>query len=96
MGPFDFTIRQSQYPPAVQPDPSGASRVQIDLAARTPATLIERNDGSGDVLYHLFWQDQGIHYELQAFGPAQQRRVILQIARSLEPIESLEALNGSQ
>ena len=90
VGPFEFTIRQAQYPPAVSPDPSGASRTTVDLSPRTPATLIERNDASGDVLYHLFWQDQSIHYELQAFGPPQQRRIILEIARSLEPISSLE------
>ena len=90
VGPFEFTIRQSQYPPAVSPDPSGASRTMIDLFASTPATLIERNDASGDAMYHLFWQDNDVHYELQAFGPPQQRRIILEIARSLEPLESLQ------
>lgn len=83
-GTFDMTIRQSQYPPAVGEDPAGASRVAIDLFPNVPATLIERNDASGAAMYHLFWQDENIYYELQAFGPPQQRRIILDIARSLE------------
>jgi hypothetical protein len=83
-GPFDFTIRQSQSPPAVSADPSGASRVTVDLFSATPATLIERNDASGDVFYHLLWQDKGLYYELFGNGPAQQRRIILAIARSLQ------------
>ena len=83
-GPFEFTIRQSQYPPAVSADPSGASRVAIDLFPATRATLIERNDASGDALYHLLWQQDDIYYELLAYGPPQQRRIILDIARSLE------------
>ena len=87
VGPFEFTIRQSQFPPAVSPDPSGASRVIIDLFPNTRATLIERNDATEDALYHLFWSEDEIYYELQAFGPPQQRRITLQIARSLEPLE---------
>jgi hypothetical protein len=35
-------------------------------------------------MYHLLWQRDDIYYELQAFGPPQQRRLILEIARSLE------------
>jgi hypothetical protein len=83
-GPFEFTIRQSQYPPAVSADPSGASRTTIDLFPATRATLIEQNDASGDALYHVLWQDKGIYYELLAYGPPQQRRIILDIARSLQ------------
>ncbi len=83
-GPFDFTIRQSQIPPAVSPDPSGASRVTIDLFPSIQATLIEQNDASGDALYHLFWTQENVYYELQAYGPPQQRRIVLQIARSLQ------------
>jgi hypothetical protein len=83
-GPFEFSIRQAQYPPAVSPDPSGASRTTVDLFSNTRATLIERFDGSGAAMYHLFWQRDNVYYELQAFGPPQQRRIILEIARSLE------------
>ena len=83
-GPFEFTIRQSQFPPAVSPDPSGASRSALDLFPNVRAELIEQNDASGDALYHLFWQRDDVYYELQAFGPPQQRRIILEIARSLE------------
>jgi hypothetical protein len=83
-GPFDLTIRQSQYPPAVSADPSGASRITIDLFPATRATLIELNDASGDAFYHVLWQDDEIYYELLAYGPPQQRRIILDIARSLE------------
>ena len=86
VGPFDFTIRQSQFPPAVSADPAGASRITIDLVPATRATLIERNDATGDALYHLLWQDDDIYYELLGYGPAQQRRIILDIARSLEPL----------
>lgn len=84
VGPFDLTLRQSQYPPAVSPDPAGASRSLIDLFPNTQAQLIEVNDASGDSLYHLFWDREGIYYEIQAFGPPQQRRLILEAARSLE------------
>ena len=83
-GPFDLTIRQSQYPPAVSPDPSGASRITIDLFPNVRATLIERNDGSSRALYHLFWEQNGIHYEVQAVGPPQQRRLVLLIATTLQ------------
>jgi hypothetical protein len=83
-GTFEMTIRQSQYPPAVSPDPAGASRSVLDLFSNTRATLIERNDASGEAMYHLFWQRNDIYYELQAFGPPQQRRIILEVARSLQ------------
>ncbi|MPZ50381.1 MAG: hypothetical protein GEU75_13955 [Dehalococcoidia bacterium] len=84
IGPFDLTIRQSQYPPAVSPDPSGASRITIDLFPNVRASLIERNDGSSSALYHLFWDRDGIFYEVQAAGPSQERRTILLIATSLQ------------
>jgi hypothetical protein len=83
-GPFDLTIRQSQFAPAVSPDPSGASRTVIDLFPNVRATLIERYDGTSRALYHLFWERDGIHYEVQAVGPHQQRRLILLIATSLQ------------
>jgi len=83
-GVFDFTIRQAQFPPAVSADPSGASRVSIDLFPATPATLIEQNDASGDAFYHLLWQDDDVYFELFGYGPPQQRRIILDIARSLQ------------
>jgi hypothetical protein len=83
-GPFDFTIRQSQYPPAVAADPSGSSRITIDLFPNTRATLIEQNDASGDAFYHLIWERDKTYFELLGNGPPQQRRIILEIARSLE------------
>jgi hypothetical protein len=86
VGPFEFTIRQSQFPPAASPDPSGSSRMAFDLFPNVRAELIEVNDASGDAMYHLYWLRDDIYYELQAFGPPQQRRIILDIARSLEPL----------
>lgn len=83
-GPFDLTLRQAQYPPAVSPDPAGASTIAVNLFANVRATLIERNDGSGGALYHLLWQRDGIYYEVQAVGPPLQRRAILNVATSLE------------
>jgi hypothetical protein len=83
-GAFDLTIRQAQFPPAMAPDPTGASRRTIDLFPNVRATLIERNDGSGHTLYHYFWQRNGIYYELQAVGPALQERTLRQVATSLE------------
>lgn len=83
-GTFELTIRQAQFPPAVNPDPSGASRSTVDLFPNTQAIFIERNDGSEKALYHLFWARNGIFYELQASGPPLQRRAILRIATSLE------------
>jgi hypothetical protein len=96
VGPFEFTVRQSQFPPAVAPDPSGASRTGLNLFPNVRAELIERNDGSGDAMYHLFWQEDDIYYELQAFGPAQQRRTILQIARSLEEYPGQQARSNEE
>jgi hypothetical protein len=84
VGPFDLRIRQAQYPPAVAPDPVGASQTFISLFPNVQATLIERNDGTRQAMYHLFWSRNGVYYELQAFGPPLQRRLILQIATSLE------------
>jgi hypothetical protein len=83
-GPFDMAVRQSQFPPPVTPDPSGASRITVDLFPNVRATLIERNDGSSRALYHLFWEREGIYYEVQAVGPPLQRRAILLVATSLE------------
>ena len=83
-GPFEMSVRQSQFPPAVNPDPAGASRINVDLFPNVRAVLIERNDGSSKALYHLFWERNGIYYEVQAAGPPLQRRQILQVATSLQ------------
>ena len=83
-GPFSLTIRQSQFPPAVGPDPAGASRRTIDLFPNVRATLIEINDGSGDAQYHYFWERDGIYYELQAVGPPLQERTMRMVATSLQ------------
>jgi len=83
-GAFDLTIRQAQVPPAVPPDPAGASRRTIDLFPNVKAILIEINDGSGDAQYHYFWQRDGIYYELQSVGPPLQERVMRQVATSLQ------------
>lgn len=83
-GPYDLTIRQSQYPPPVAPDPAGTSRTDIDLFSNVRATFLQQNDGSQKAMYHLFWVRNAIYYELQAFGPPIQQRQILEIARSLQ------------
>ena len=83
-GPFDLTLRQSQFSPAVNPDPTGASRSEVDLFPNVRAVLLEINDGTQKALYHLFWERDGLFYEIQAFGPPLQRRQILQVATSLE------------
>ena len=83
-GPFDLTIRQSQYPPAVSADPAGASQVDIDLFPNVRATLIEINDGSRKALYHVLWSKDNLFYEVQAVGPPLQRSTVLQVARSLQ------------
>jgi hypothetical protein len=83
-GPFDMTIRQSQFAPAVSPDPTGSSREEIQLFSNVSAALITEDDGTGRTLYHLFWQQGDIYYELQASGPPLQRDTILKIARSLQ------------
>jgi hypothetical protein len=83
-GPFELAVRQSQFPPPLNPDPAGASRSEVDLFPNVRAILIEINDGSSRATYHLFWERGGIHYEVQAAGPPLQRRSILQIATSLQ------------
>ena len=83
-GAFDLTIRQSQFPPAVSPDPAGASRRTIDLFPNVKATLIEINDGSGSAQYHYLWERGGIYFELQAVGPPLQERSLRQVATSLQ------------
>jgi hypothetical protein len=30
-GPFELAVRQSQYPPPLNPDPAGASRTEVNL-----------------------------------------------------------------
>lgn len=83
-GVFDLTVRQAQYPPAVSPDPAGASRRTIDLFPNVRASLIEINDGSGAASYHYFWEQNGIFYEVQAIGPPLQERTIRAVATSLQ------------
>ena len=83
-GPFEMAVRQSQVPPPLNPDPTGASRTDIDLFADVRGVLIERNDGSARALYHLYWNRGGLFYEVQATGPPLQRRQILQVATSLQ------------
>jgi hypothetical protein len=84
VGPFDLTVRQSQFPPAFNPDPVGASTTRVELFPDVRATLIERNDGSAKAQYHLLWERGGIYYEVQAIGPPLQRRHILNVATSLQ------------
>jgi hypothetical protein len=84
VGPFDLKVRQAQYPPAMLPDPAGASRSSVELFPNVRGTLIEVNDGTGKALYHLFWEQDGIYYEVQALGPPLQRRTILVVATSLQ------------
>jgi hypothetical protein len=86
-GTFDLTIRQAQFPPAISPDPSGASRRTIDLFPNTRAILIEINDASGDAQYHYFWERDGFYFELQSVGPPLQERTMRQVATSLQPLE---------
>lgn len=83
-GPFNITIRQAQVAPPVSPDPTGASRTTIQLFDGVLASLIERNDGTRDALYHLYWQRGGQYFELQAYGPPLQREMMLRVARSLQ------------
>ena len=83
-GPFDMTIRQSQFAPAVSPDPTGSSRENIQLYSNVSAALLSEDNGTGRTQYHLFWQQGDIYYEIQANGPPLQRDTILKIARSLQ------------
>jgi hypothetical protein len=83
-GPYEMAIRQSQFAPPVTAAPTGASRTTIDLFPNVRAIFIQVNDGSSRALYHLFWEQDGFYYELQAYGPPLQQRHIRQIATSLE------------
>jgi hypothetical protein len=83
-GVFDLHVRESQYPPAVAPDPAGSSRRTINLFPNVPATLLQVNDGSGNASYHYFWEQNGIFYEVQAIGPPLQERAIRAVATSLQ------------
>ena len=83
-GAFDLTLRQSQLPPAMPPDPTGASRRTIELFPNVEAILRDINDGSGNAQYHYFWQREGLYYELQAVGPPLQERAIREVATSLQ------------
>jgi hypothetical protein len=83
-GVFEIAVRQSQFPPAVAPDPTGATRRTIDLFPNVPAALIEINDASGDASYHYYWERDGIFYEVQAVGPPLQERALRAVATSLQ------------
>jgi hypothetical protein len=83
-GTFDLALRQSQVPPPREPDPTGASRRTVQLFDGVQASFIERTDGTSEALYHLYWERNGFFWELQAYGPYQQQRLILQVARSLQ------------
>jgi hypothetical protein len=83
-GPFDIVLRQALAPPAVSPDPTGASRQMIDLFPDIRAILIELNDGTRKSFYHVLWERNGIYYEVIANGPPQTRRHILDFATSLQ------------
>jgi hypothetical protein len=83
-GTFDLTLRQAQIAPAVSADPAGASRRTIDLYPNVQATFIEQNDGTSKALYHLLWQQNGLFYEVQAYGPPLQSQTIVKVARSLQ------------
>ncbi|HLF70614.1 MAG TPA: hypothetical protein VI759_00470 [Dehalococcoidia bacterium] len=83
-GPFDVSVRQAQFAPIQQADPTGASRISIDLFPNVRATLIERNDGTNKALYHFIWERNGIFYEVQASGPPLQRDAVRRIATSLQ------------
>ena len=83
-GTFDLTVRQAQVPASVSADPAGASRRTIDLYPNVQATFIQRNDGTSKALYHLIWNQNGIFYEIQAFGPPLQSQTIVDVARSLQ------------
>jgi hypothetical protein len=84
VGTFDLTIRQSQFPPAFNPDPAGVSRTRVDLLPDARATFLQRNDGSAKAQYHLLWKRGGIYFEVQAIGPPLQQRHILNVASSLK------------
>ncbi|HEX5368816.1 MAG TPA: hypothetical protein VFY10_05300 [Dehalococcoidia bacterium] len=83
-GPFNMTLRQSQFAPAISPDPTGSSREEIQLFSNISAALLSEDDGTGRTLYDLFWQKGEVYYELQASGPPLQRDTVIQIARSLQ------------
>jgi hypothetical protein len=83
-GPFELTLSQALSPPVVNPDPTGTTRRFENLYPDVRATLIERNDGTQDAFYDLLWERDGVYYEIVATGPTQTRRLILDIALSLE------------
>jgi hypothetical protein len=85
-GSFDITVRQSQFPPTVPPDPTGATHRVVDLFPNVAADLIEINDASGRASYHYYWEQDGIYYELQAVGPPLQERDLRAVATSLEQL----------
>jgi hypothetical protein len=83
-GPYDLTLRQSQYAPPPSQDPAGASRTTIDLFPNVKADFIQVNDGSQKATYDLQWVRNAIYYEVQAYGPPLQQRQVLDLARSLQ------------
>jgi hypothetical protein len=83
-GPYEMAVRQSQVPPVVNADPTGASRSVVDLFPNVRASFIQINDGSSRAIYHLLWERDGLYYEVQAAGPPLQQRQIRLVATSLE------------
>jgi hypothetical protein len=84
-GPFEINIYQSQVVPVTSADPAGASHIILrNLFPGTDADLIEINEGASRAQYRLVWDRGGVRYEIAAAGPPLQRRVILDIARSLQ------------
>ena len=83
-GVFEISVKQSQFPPAIPPDPSGSSHRTINLFPNVPADLIEINDASGAASYHYYWERGGVFYEVLAVGPALQERSLRALATSLE------------
>ena len=82
-GPFAMSFRQSQLSPVIGPEPIGTSRIPVQLFPGVAGELIERNDGTGDFLYVVTWNRDGVFYELRATGPSQSRRQILLVVQSL-------------
>ena len=83
-GPFEISLHQSQVAPAYGPDPTGASRVNVDLFPGVRGILLERYDGSRKAQYDIFWDRDGLHYELLVVGPPLSRRQVLLFVTSLE------------
>jgi len=83
-GPFEISLRQSQVAPIYGADPTGASRINVDLFPGVTGILLERYDGSSRAQYDIYWDRDGLHYELLVVGPPLSRRQVLLVVTSLE------------